>query len=207
MPDTNGFGGYPIPLMAENANASVAFADFRAALAPHTVLFATSEANRNSLYGSGATTTETVPNGTLVSSSSGKTVWQKSPTGWNTVYSDTGWVSLAGASWLPDFEDAGSYYRIINSCVFLEFRATYTGADDTANSTGNINNHTMCGLPSAIRPVRSASNIAVLVSLFANYSGMATIYQSSGNITLATASPGLTISSGMAVYGNVTYFV
>src|SRR5690606_41499747 len=119
MPDTNGFGGYPIPLMAENANASVAFADFRAALAPHTVLFATSEANRNSLYGSGATTSETVPNGTLVASSAGEAVWQKAPTGWNTVYSDTGGVSLAGAAWLCDFADAGSEYRVIQSCVLL----------------------------------------------------------------------------------------
>lgn len=206
MPDTTGLGAYPIPLMSENPNASIAFGDFRASIAPHTVLFATSEANRNSLYGSGATSESTVPSGTIVSSSTTKAVWQKSPTGWNVIYSDTGFVSLSGASWSADFSDNGSVYRVQNGLCTIEFRGTYEGADLPANANGNVTNTPMLTVPSAIRPIRSGAHITMDLEV-GSWGGSAILFQSSSNLSLAMVAPDVTVTAGTNVMGVATYYV
>lgn len=200
MSDTSTYSGLPIPTYAEDPDFPLAMSNLRAALDPHIVLFATTSANRDSLYAS-------VPAGTVVSSTTSQTVWQKSATGWNTLYSDTGWISLSSASWGADFSDNGSYYRVVNGIAYIELRAIYNGANvGGSGGDGNIANMTMLNVPAAIRPVRSGAHIPFTYEYGAAY-GQGTIYQSTSGMSIGAANPNYAITTGVSIYASATYSV
>lgn len=143
MPDTDHYSALPIPTYAEDPDGPAAFSAFRAAVAPSLVLFATTTSDRDTKYAD-------APVGTIVSSSTTQNVWKKTASGWITLYTDTGNVLLSSATWGPDCDDAGSYYRIRGdgSCS-VYINCTYTG---DATGAGNIADIQMVTLPTAARP-------------------------------------------------------
>ena len=201
MPDTNHYTGLPVPLPGEASSGPDDFSLFRAALGGHTVLYATTSANRDSLYAS-------VPTGTLCVSTSSKTIWQKTDAGWDTVYSDTGWVSLATAGWTSsDFVDNGSGYRIKNSMCYLDIRFTYNGSDLVPTSTGQVTNTKIITLPSVCNPAGRA-NIHIPETLeYGVNNGSAVLYQSTNGITITTLMPNNSLIAGTNCNWNTSYYV
>lgn len=201
MPDTNHFTGLPVPLDGEASNGPEDFAAFRAALAGHTVLYATTESNRNALYAD-------APVGTLCSSTTSRTVWIKTalPNTWDVLYYDSGWVSLSGASWHTEngWTDNGSAYRVVNGLVQLDLRITYNGDDVTPAATGQVDNIAIINLPSTIQPKRSGAHV-ILPFEYGSAYGTCVAYQSTGNLSLATLQPSTTMPSGVAVQVSGTY--
>lgn len=199
MSDTNHFTGLPVPAYKEDPSGPGAFSAFRAALGGHTVLYADSEANRDALY-------LDAPVGSLCSSTAGKVVWMKTglPNTWETLYSDTGWVSMAGAEWKPDWSDDGSAYRVINNQVYLDIRALYSGSEFLTPDHGNMTNLTVVHLPVDAQAGRTTMHVQGVYT-YQNISGTFEIYQSSGNFTLATAMPNNTWATGNRVYATAAY--
>lgn len=196
MPDINDYSGLPIPLRTETASAPDNFGDFRAALAPHIVLFATSEANRDALYGG-------VPAGTLVSSTTTGTVWRRQPDlSWAVLYADTGWVSLASDSFGPLFTNIACQYRAINDVVNLRIDATYTGDPLSRGGNGNIANQLVLSLPSAARPSFNATGSYWVEG---STSGDVVVY-GSGGVYVATITASDTLATGARVQAHAAYF-
>jgi hypothetical protein len=205
MPDTNHFTGLPVPLDGEASNGPEDFAAFRDALAGHTVVFATTEANRDALYAD-------APVGTICSSTTTKTVWRKAamPNTWDTIFHDSGWVSLAGASWGDSWSDNGSVYRILNERVTIDLRAVYNGdpvGSGDGTGSGNMANQVILTLPSEIQPGgEGPAHIPFLID-YAGMAGFGTIFKSSSNLDFCAVHPWQTLETGTAVFAYLTYFV
>ena len=196
MPDTNDYSQIPVPLYPEDPDLPVALAAVRESIRPRLVLFATSESNRDSLYGS------KVPPGTLVSSTTTSHVWKKLPSGWATVFYDSGWISLANASFPGDFSDNASAYRIVGSTCALHIDATWNGNDISGGTGGsNIGDQKILDLPAAACPEFAFSG-----SYYAGAGGEMRIF-SSGGVYITDIQNGSTLPSGARVIGSATYIL
>jgi len=198
MPDTNHFTGLPVPIDGEASDGPAAFLNFRAALAGHTVLFATDTSNRDSLYAD-------APVGTLCASTASPTVWLKTapPNTWVPIYSDTGWVSLASAGWQADYADNGSYYRVSNGRASLVINTTYTGDDYVTGGSGNISDQTVVVLPAAVQYNSLIKRVLMPVSI-AGLTGVCRVAPG-GAVVLMTTNPNTTVPNGAVVQGSVDY--
>lgn len=155
MPDTLHYTAWRIPTEAESSKFDVHFANFREDAGKNANLYATSAANRDALFA-------TVPNGTQVTSTTDGTQWVKvdtgiDPSGWVTVYSDTGWIDLAGATMGADWVDINSKYKIKNGDVHLYWECSYDGESAVATAN-NIPDTVIMTLPAEITPSVNAGS-------------------------------------------------
>lgn len=193
MPDTSSYSGLPVPLLSESANLPDALLRFREALDSHIVLFAESVSDMTARFGSASA-------GTLVSIPSLPAVYQKlssTANTWRVASEDTGWQSFSSGVWAANWTDVGSGWRRLNGMTLVDLRATWTGDQVDAPSTGNIPDLPVMTLPSGVNPVHQqvpsnflASSPGTLVAYVAGNVAITHIYSNGAlnNGTTLTAS-------------------
>lgn len=196
MPNLTLWGDYPYPTGPEDANLPADFMALAEALDIHTVLTATSSADRDSKYAG-------IPAGALVTCAAAKTTWLSLGSGaWTTLYSDSGWVTSGftmATGWSSAFSGACKMRRI-GAIVNVTVQVEWSGATLVSDSSAGMADSPMLTL-STNRPSLDQSAIGRAPST----SGTVSLSATTGLMTLKDLHSGSTLPSGQYIQTNFIY--
>lgn len=197
MPDYSSWGHHPIPTPAEAAEVPADLMALVESLDPHTVQFAASIAERNAKFAG-------LPAGALVVCRPLKTIWMSlGGTAWQTVYSDSGWITL-GFAWAPGFADTNnrSRQRRIGDLVHIDLYADYSGATITASAAGGIPDTQIVNIATNRPQV-----VDIIATVRAGGTGGGGYLSPSGDFKLSDLHSSSSIVAGNAVRTSIDYVV
>lgn len=144
-----------------------------------------------------------VPAGALATTTAPAGVYMRTATGWLDVYTDTGWVT-EGFTPASGWDLTGGYAtaRKVGPLSDVRVQVSRSGADITANSTGNIGESNVLTVPPQFAP--SGTYALCTARGGSGTSGSAILY-TTGTIVLSDLHAGSTISQDSLVTFQFTF--
>lgn len=189
MPDLTPFAQLPYPVGAEDPDGPAALMQLAEKIDPQLVLYAVNSADRDARYAD-------LDNGLVITTSAPWTAWLRHPTGWLTLYEDTGQVEIPVTALEPGWSagDVPIYIRRRQGQVGFRFSGSYA-SDIVASVTGSISDVPILSIPSGYRP-----QWTITVNFLGGFtSGQARIYASDTACRLSTMMPTSSLSAGTII--------